>query len=139
MTTNIVMCQDELKDFDWLVNATVLDQWELAELLCDYINTHKWFLQENIPFSVSFTQAVFSYFENVYRPMMEAMKSTLLIDTVRGNGPGLFGLIKTVSDTHFFKNEKSKVYFPYEEVCKHILKETKGHWLTKLRSVVLSR
>ncbi len=53
-----------------------------VQLILDYISTHKWLISEKIPFKVSCDQAIFSWTENVYNPLMYAIENSLVLNTL---------------------------------------------------------
>ena len=126
-------CLEEVKSFSWLMLGTSLKKDEVAGLIKGYINTHKYFLNEAIPFKVSFEQAVFSYYENVYQPITTAINNTGLYLLFEKEGTPLIRAIQEVSDSHYYLNSgKGNRYYSYEEVCIGLLNGTKGHLLVKL-------
>ena len=132
-------CFEPIKTYDWLLKETDLKDDQLAELICEYINTHKYFINQTIPFTVSFDQAVFSWYENVYKPMLSAIYATGLLYTVSSSRT-YKDIIKKVSDIHYIRNaDLTAPYSTYVDVCKQILfTETKGFWLVKIRAYLLA-
>ena len=45
---------------------------DAVNLIIEYINTHKWFINEKSAFEYSCTQATFSWFETVFRQIGRA-------------------------------------------------------------------
>jgi hypothetical protein len=131
-------CLDEIKGYGWLMTAMNLKDNEVAELVTEYINTHKWLIQEKIPFKVSLDQAVHSYYELVYRPLVNAMKSTCLWDVYPAD-MNMMVVYRSISDAFWTINsqmEDKGVYVTYEEICRERLMGMKGFWLTKIRSIL---
>jgi len=59
--------------YAWICDATGLVLSNLSTPLSEYINTHKYFINEKVPFEITVEQAVFSWYENVYRPAYGAI------------------------------------------------------------------
>ena len=83
-------------DFDALVRSTaefsgedfrLRTDGEYAEVLT-HIREHKYFTNENIPYEISMRDAVFSWYEEVYEPLMLAIDKSRLAkyvpDATRG-------------------------------------------------------
>lgn len=106
-----------------------------VQLILDYISTHKWLINEKISFKVSCDQAIFSWTENVYNPLMYAIENSLVLKAFPGKS--MLEIFSDISDLHYETIKNSgKEYIPYEAICKkYILKESKNtiiKFLTKV-------
>jgi len=132
-------CFNELKKFGWLYYKVLFDKDDVAGFVYDHILTHKWFLNEKIPFEVSFDQAVQSWYELVYLPLVEAMRSTLLLDVLEKSE--LSRYFSRISGAYYFASlnwEPGEEYPTYDKICSSVLFSIKGHWLTKVRSFFIA-
>ena len=133
MDCNEQSCIDLIKKFDWLGLVVDLQKDEVAKLVYDYINTHKWLINETIPFEITFDQAVFSWYENAYLPMMMAIRDTGLSRLANRAKISTLDLIKKVSTSHYYLNsDLSKGYYSYEYTCREVIRMIPGHFWTKL-------
>ena len=78
-TTTATLAADEatiqtLKDMMRTTGLTLRDEREWQEL-ADHIEVHKYFINQTIGWTVSWDDAVFSWFENVYRPLSRIIDS----------------------------------------------------------------
>lgn len=100
---------------------------DAVNLIIEYINTHKWFINEKSAFEYSCTQATFSWFETVFRPLMYAMNNSLIYSAFPNSSK--LELFKTVSNLHYIKTA-GKEYVPYEELIKeYILQESERFFI----------
>lgn len=132
----------EIKKYGWLSQGTNLTSGEVAQLIQKYVETHKWLINEKIPFEISFEQAVFSWHENVYQPLVRTLFRSQLFDVYQKQGLTLFEAIQCISDAHYYANENQGIGSPgvgYEEVCSRLLFNVEGFWLQKIRAVLLGR
>jgi hypothetical protein len=98
-------------------------EWVLKQLN-DYINTHKWLVNEKIPYEITIEQAFFSWYENVFRPQAAAMEKTCIYSSIKKNKSALFDL---VSKKKYFMVTMGLIDATYEEACwKIIYAEAKG-------------
>lgn len=135
-------CNKEIRKYTWLSQGTNLSPEEVAQLIQKYVETHKWLINEKIPFEISFEQAVFSWHENVYQPLVRALFRSQLFDIYQKQGKNLFEAIQCVSDAHYYANENQDIGSSgvgYEEVCFRLLFSIKGFWLQKIRALLLGK
>ena len=87
----------------------------IEDTLLKHIETHKYLINENIPFTVNFDEAIFSWLENVFNPMMLAINKTNLATYF----PGIPAteLFRRVQDhLYFLSIESGRVIYPDEAV-----------------------
>lgn len=70
----LVACFNEIKQDGFQLAS----DGEYAEVL-QSIEDHKYLTNEKIPFEISMDQALFSWYENVYHPVMQAIDQTGLV------------------------------------------------------------
>lgn len=124
-------CLAEVKKYSWLKLGTALEEDAVALLIKGYIDTHKWLINEAIPFVVTFEQAAFSWYENVYQPIIKSLEKSGLGAIHHAMGHNLLHSLKSVSDKHFLMNLGAKAYTSYDEICQLLLKDIKGFHFTK--------
>lgn len=56
-----------------LIGKTEDEISKVAQTIIAHIDAHKWFINKDIPFTVSFEQAAFSWHENVYKPIVHEL------------------------------------------------------------------
>jgi hypothetical protein len=87
---------------------------EYAEIL-QHIADHKYLTNERIPFEITMEQTLFSWYENVYFPLMQAIEEEglewSLPDATRGEL-----LLWVTRHWHFLKQEKGPSVGPREAV-----------------------
>jgi len=82
------------------------NQREYAEVL-QSIENHKYLINERIPFEITMEQALFSWYENVYRPMTRVIDEEGLLWCFPKATPGQLFLWVT-RHWHFLKQEKQR-------------------------------
>ena len=88
---------------------------------------HKWLINENVKFEYSCTQATFSWFENVFKPLIYAMENSLVYKAFPNHSK--LGMFNEISYLHYMKTA-GKQYVPYEVVCKeYILEKSKKRFI----------
>lgn len=102
---------------------------EMIDLIIHYIETHKWLLNEKIQFDITCDQAIFSWHENVYFPLLHAMRTSLIFRAFPEKR--VFELFSELSDAHFYATEKDK-WIAYEDVIKKYILENSTKFLPKL-------
>ena len=121
----------QLNGCDLLISKYGQDK--VLERLEKYINTHKWFLNEKIPYEVSYTSAVFSWYENVYRPLMYEIEKFPTYSAFKGWD--LIDVFSGVSDKHYFLSEDGKYHSYAEALRDFVIENSNSFWvrvLTKL-------
>lgn len=94
-----------------------------------YIDTHKWLLNEKIPFNITLEQAFFSWYENVFRPQVFAMQQTHIIAFT--GQENIWSVFDKVSKRRYFAVSMGHNNYTYEEACNYIIKTVAGSWLKK--------
>ena len=87
----------------------------IENILLNHIETHKYLINENLPFEVNFDEAIFSWEENVYNPMMNAIKKAGLAE----HFPmfTITELFRRVQDhLYYLSVQRGKVVYPDEAV-----------------------
>jgi hypothetical protein len=90
---------------------------EYAEVI-ESINAHKYLTNEIIPFEITLEQALFSWYENVYQPIMRAIDEEGLLISFPGATRGELFLWVT-RHWHFLKQEKGREVSVEEAVCSY--------------------
>lgn len=102
----------------------------MVDLMADYIKTHKWLVNENIKLEVTCDQAIFSWFENIYRPLWYAMNDTLIFRAFPKKKP--IELFSAISDMHYhLSTANPKGWIPYDYVCREYIKKNSKRKLIK--------
>ncbi len=87
--------------------------------LLKHIELHKYLINEAIPYEISFDQAIFSWMENVYTPMINAMHRFKL-----GKQFPMFSepeLFRRVQDhLHFLSIEKGLTIYPEDAIISFV-------------------
>ncbi len=93
---------------------------KMLDIMHEYIEQHKWLINENIPFVISLEQAFFSWYENVYYPQWAEMTRTNICKDFPEKT--LFEVFDKVSKEHFFlKQESSGGQILYETACYRVI------------------
>ena len=92
----------EIKNDDFRLTTEA----EYAEVL-ESINAHKYLTNEVLPFEITMDQALFSWYENVYQPLMRAIDEDSLLLSFPGATRGELFLWVT-RHWHFLKQEKGR-------------------------------
>jgi hypothetical protein len=106
------------------------DDESMIKMIEHYIETHKWLVSENIKFEATVEQAIFSWYENVYRPLWHAMRETMVLSAFPDKKP--FEIFAELSDKHYYAMENSKGFIQYNEICKKYILEHSKRPLLKL-------
>ena len=111
----------------------LIDDDNFLSQIEEYIRTHKWLINQNIDYSISCRQAIFSWFENVYKPLVYAMDHCLIERAFPQKTLG--ELFVEVSKLHYVMT-RGGFYRPYELACRsYILVNSEKkwvRWLTKM-------
>lgn len=102
---------------------------EAVELILNYINTHKWFINLNTSMEYSCTQATFSWFENVFRPLMYAMDKSLVYMAFPERSR--LEIFQHISELHYLRTS-NVFYIPYEKIIREYILETSERKIVKL-------
>lgn len=90
------------------------DDTQYAEVL-SHIEKHKYLTNQEIPYEISMREALFSWYENVYEPLMMAIDSENIVSAFPGKTRGdMFMWI--CSHWHFLKEEKKRDVYVEEAV-----------------------
>ncbi len=82
--------------------------------LADHIRIHRHFLNEELSSDISWDDALFSWYETVYKPLTNALWSINIRRTFPGQGPG--DIYLAVSNHWFYLKEKNPDTTPEEAV-----------------------
>lgn len=104
-------------------------QEKVLKRLEKYIDTHKWLLNENVPYEISYTSAVFSWYENVYKPLMYEMENFPV--RMAFKGWDLIDIFSGISDKHYFLSEDGK-YHSYAEALRDFVLENSVSFLARI-------
>lgn len=109
--------------------ADLMSTDEAVELILNYINTHKWFINLNTSMEYSCTQATFSWFENVFRPLMYAMDKSLVYMAFPERSR--LEIFQHISELHYLRTS-NVFYIPYEKIIREYILETSERKIVKL-------
>jgi hypothetical protein len=85
---------------------TLTDEAEYEQVLA-HIEEHKYLTNENIPYEISMREALFSWYENVYEPLMIAIDREAVLGAFPGKSRGdLFMWI--CHHWHLLKQDKNR-------------------------------
>jgi hypothetical protein len=101
----------------------------ILEMLEKYIDTHKWLLNESTPYEISYISAAFSWFENVYRPLMFELERFPI--ALAFKGWDLFDVFSGVSDRHYYLSEDGK-YHSYAEALRDFVLEKSNNVIARI-------
>lgn len=97
--------KDRLIGYKHMLTDIDLTQDHIIESLANHVSTHRWLVNKEIPFTITFDQAIYSWYENVYRPIMCAVRYTgILPRFIKGvkdqdtYETKIFNLIMKISD-----------------------------------------
>lgn len=101
----------------------------ILERLGIYINKHKWFVNEKIPYTITLEQAFFSWYENVFTPQSFEMQRTNITKAL--SHLSKYDIFKIVSDEYYYLSEKNKSTY-YNKACYSIIaRESKSFFARK--------
>lgn len=116
------------------VEITFGNSDKVLNTVTEYIEKHKWLVNESIPFEITIEQAFFSWYENVYAPQNYEMRKS-----------GIYFLLSKYTDAELFDKVSTEMYYLletnryayYNKACLIlIIKETKNYFtkfVTKLK------
>lgn len=105
--------------FNELGGEKIINSASILEIVNNYINKHKWFVNEKIPFTISVDEAFFSWHENVFIPQINEMKTCNIFSKL--NHIKRFDLFKIVSEEFYSLNSNDEAQY-YTTACKNIIK-----------------
>jgi len=135
---NVSKYKNILRDLD-------LEDEDVAVALVEYVSTHKWLINESIPFEVTFDQAMYSWYENVYVPIMSSMKRTQIVErffekyfTEAMRKMTRFDVFQKVSDEYYSQNQIGNTYCSYDKACFAVaVKNDRLNWLERKLGYIL--
>ena len=98
------------------------------EHIGSYIKSHKWFVNEVLPFTVTMEEAFFSWHENVYAPQVNAMKDARIYSALGQFSK--FELFQIVSDEYYYLKEKDDEAY-YDKACYSVIKRESKSFLKR--------
>jgi len=105
--------------------------------LHQHISTHKWLINEKIPFEITLEQALFSWYENVYLPMDAAiLKARAYSKMPSWSGLAIFN---AVSDEYWWRSSGRTIYIDPVYAVYGVLKNKAKHWWDRAWASVLDR
>lgn len=105
---------------------------KIINLITDYISVHKWLINEKIDYKISYEQATFSWYENVYKPLKYAIHEGSLILKAFPDKE-VIDIFSEISDLHYEESVNKKgAYIPYEIICKKYILTHSKRWVVKL-------
>ncbi|OQY40120.1 MAG: hypothetical protein B6229_02390 [Spirochaetaceae bacterium 4572_7] len=87
---------------------------DILKRITDYIEKHKWLINEKIPFTITLDQAFYSWYENVFFPQWHEMERTNILQKFRDKTP--YDVYKMVSSEYFFLMEADRGVH-YDKAC----------------------
>ena len=112
------------------------DEAQYAEVL-NHIEEHKYLTNQAIPYTITMQEALFSWYENVYEPLMMAIDSENIVAAFPGKTRGdMFMWI--CSHWHFLKQEKKRDVYVEEAVRSfgaHFANGRFARWFYRIRTV----
>lgn len=99
ITTLKAMLSDE--------NLDLRHDYEWEEI-ADHVQNHKYFVNENIEWTITWDDAVFSWYENVYTPMMRAISAWEIRSAFPNKSRGQLYLA-VATHWHFLKEREPNV------------------------------
>jgi len=125
VVSNLIHEYQDVKDYFMDYN----DEMESIEgLIFEYIENHKWLLQEKIPFTVTVNQAFHSWYENVFLYQTSAMRATgIRRAVIHQSNKELFDL---VSKEYYSMTDKDDI-FCYAIACQRVIKKYSTKWIYK--------
>lgn len=97
-----------LKDMLRTEGIDLRDDAEWNELL-EHVRVHKYLINENIGGTVSWDEAIFSWHENVYRPVLEAANNWIVRHAFPHKTNGQLYLAIT-THWHYLKEKRSDIF-----------------------------
>jgi len=100
-------------------------------ILAEHIEHHKWLINEKIPsYPVSLEQAFFSWYENVFQPQLQAMRTTGVFRKFPKSLP--IRLFDEISQIHYHTVNEDHKYVAYEAACYTYIYEHSRSWITRI-------
>jgi hypothetical protein len=94
---------------------------EMADTLLKYIDTHKWLINQSIPFKITCEQAAFSWLENVYTPIVHELETLGL--------PTTFYAFSRASDHWWHMLQKDQYITPRQAILDwYLTNPTNSQW-----------
>lgn len=119
-------------DVQRILNITHNPESKMLDLLTQYIEHHKWLVNEKIPYPISIEQAFFSWYENVFYPQFIAMEATGVFKAFKKTPA--FRLFDEISEIHYKEVDASKHYVPYEVACYVYIRRYARSWFARWRA-----
>lgn len=107
------------------------DEEAILVKLSEYIKAHKWLVNEKIPFEITLEQAMFSWYENVFLPIEDAIRTSGAYSALVGWTP--IQVFAAISDAHWATN-KLPIKIAYEVIAKNA-----RSWFCRISARFLSR
>jgi hypothetical protein len=102
---------------------------KVLDRVTDYIEKHKWLVNEKIPYTITLEQAFFSWYENVFFSQTHEMaKSNIFSVLSKHSTEDLFDM---VSKEMFFLMESNRNAY-YNEACYAVIKREAKSFLFRL-------
>ncbi|QEN06169.1 hypothetical protein EW093_16230 [Thiospirochaeta perfilievii] len=132
---------DLLKLYPDVVNnlggEKVVNTDSILERIANYIEKHKWLVNEKIPYTITLEQAFFSWYENVFFPQWTEMVNSNILTILNKYTP--YELYKMVSTEYFYLMESDRSTY-YNKACYAvILRESKSFFTRLSAKIKLSR
>lgn len=97
--------------------------------ISNYIQKHKWLINEKIPYTITLEQAFFSWYENVFYPQWMEMKHTHILTLLPRYTP--YELYKMVSTEYYYLMERDKTSY-YNKACYEVIRRESRSFFTRL-------
>lgn len=120
-----------------LGGEAVVNSNSKIERIGSYITNHKWFINQNIPFTISMEDAFFSWYENVYTPQRFAMDESNINFILKRFSS--YKLFKMVSDEYYYQIQNSEDGY-YNKACYTVInRESKSFLFRKIAQAQLKK
>ncbi len=123
---------DVIKD---LGGEDIVKSDSILQRIETYINKHKWFVNEKIPYTITLEQAFFSWHENVFLPQKYEMEATNIVNIL--NHMTKFEIFVMVSNEYYLLNDQDKTTY-YKKACYSVIsREAKSFFSRKYAQMKL--
>lgn len=123
MNENVVVMKELLKVYPDVIKnlggEVILNDNAVMERLTLYINNHKWYVNQKLPFTVTFEEALFSWYENVFIPQKYEMDKKRVYRKLKEFTP--FEQFDMVSNEYYYQSKKNNDVF-YDTACVNLIK-----------------
>ena len=87
---------------------------KIESRILDHIKTHKYLINEKLPLEVNFDEAMFSWLENVYEPMISCIKNYGIVGLFKNKYSELELFARIQDHLHYIHIEYGVTIYPVE-------------------------